>query len=209
LTDPTPRRSPLTRLLLLAVLPALLVYVLIVWLSGRAGIGAIAVIRDLAQTCETPIGVGLLPSLGVLMWMAAAAIALFAAVAGVVAQRRWRRPLLLGGILSLLLTLDDFFLLHDRYIGPTFLYLLYAVLAIGILVGFRDLLLASRAASVFLVAAGFLGTSVVLDSFQEVLPFRYGQIQLVEEGAKFLGIASWLLFWWQAAAHAAKLRNAP
>ena len=45
--------------------------------------------------------------------------------------------LLCGGAFSLLLCLDDMFLLHDRYIGSTFLYSLYAVFALLILFRFR------------------------------------------------------------------------
>jgi hypothetical protein len=198
--------SRLDRLLALVVVAAIVFYSLLLRISVNAGIEPIAVIRDLSQTCKTPIGVGLMPNLGVLMWMAAAAVPLFAVGSGLVGQPRWRRLLLLGGALSLLLTVDDFLLLHDRYIGPTFLYLLYAVLAIWILFGFRDLLVESGGVLIFFSAAVFLGTSVILDELQELLPAGYEQVQFFEEGAKFIGIACWLLFWWQASAFAARLR---
>ncbi len=210
---PTPSRrafatpAQILRLLLVAVLPALLVYVLLVRLSIAAGLEPIHVIRDLAQPCDTPIGVGLMPNLGVLLWMAAAAIALFTAFSGLVEHPRWRGLLILGGSLSLLLTLDDFLLLHDRHIGPTFLYGLYAVLALAILLRQHDLLRQCGGAASFLAAAVLLGSSVLIDATQESWPFRYQHLQLVEEGAKFVGIACWLLFWWQASSFAAKLRS--
>jgi len=199
-------RSPLGRLLALSVVPALLAYLLVLWLSREAGISSIQVIRDLAETCKTPIGVGLIPALGVLLWMAAAAIALFTALSGLVVHPRWRGLLLLGGLLSLLLCLDDLLLLHERYIGPTFLYLFYAALAIFILVRYRDLLVDSGAGLSYLAAAFFLGSSILLEQAHKVLPFIYEPMQLLEEGAQFIGIACWLLFWWQVSAFAAKLR---
>ena len=45
-----------------------------------------------------------------------------------------------------------------------------------------------------------LGASIGIDQFQHDLPFKYETVQLVEEGAKFLGIATWVLYWWQASA---------
>jgi hypothetical protein len=133
----SPQR-PLLRVLLVAVLPALVVYVLALVLSAAAGIRTQLVIRDLAQSCDTALGVGFLSNVGYLLWISAAAIALFGALSGVVDVRgRVRQLLLCGGGFSLLLCLDDMFLLHDRYIGSSFLYSLYATFALLILFRFR------------------------------------------------------------------------
>ena len=58
---------------------------------------------------------------------------------------------------------------------------------------------------VFLAAALLLGLSVLSDRFQESLPIDYATVQLFEEGFKFVGIACWLAFWWQASLRGAKL----
>ncbi|WP_438982485.1 oxidoreductase [Vulcanococcus sp.] len=201
-----PPRS-LLRVLQLVLLPALAVYVLALLLSAAAGIRTQLVIRDLAQTCDTALGVGLLSNLGYLGWIAAAAIALFTALSGVVQVRgRVRQLLLSGGLFSLLLCLDDMFLLHDRYIGSTFLYSLYAIFALLILFRFRSQVNALAGGS-FLLAVVLLGLSVIIDQLQEVIPVPYSTLQLFEEGAKFLGIATWLAFWWQAGAGAGKLKG--
>ena len=198
-------QRPLVRVLQVALLPALLVYVLALLLSSVAGIRTQLVIRDLAQTCDTPLGVGLLSNLGYLLWISAAAIALFAAFSGVVAVRgRVRQLLISGGLFSLLLCLDDMFLLHDRYIGSTFLYSLYAIFALLILFRFRAQVQVLGGGS-FLLAVVLLGSSVVIDQVQDLIPIPYTTLQLFEEGAKFLGIATWLAFWWQAGAGAAKV----
>jgi predicted PurR-regulated permease PerM len=81
------------------------------------------------------------------------------------------------------------------------LYLLYIVFAVLILVRYRDLVV-RLGGPVFLGAVLLLGTSLLFDKFQEALPIAYGPGQLFEEGVKFLGIASWLFFWWRAAAGA-------
>jgi hypothetical protein len=199
-------QRPLVRVGLVALLPALFVYVLALWLSAAAGIRTQLVIRDLAQTCDTAMGVGLLSNIGYLLWISAAAIALFAGLSGVLAIRgRVRQLLISGGLFSLLLCIDDMFLLHDRYVGSTFLYSLYAIFALLILFRFRAQVSALGGGS-FLLAVALLGTSVVIDQLQEVIPVPYTTLQLFEEGAKFLGIATWLAFWWQAGAGAAKLK---
>jgi len=185
------------------------VYLLALALSSAAGVNTQLVIRDLAQSCDTPLGVGFLSNLGYLLWISAAAIALFTALARVGGVRgRERQLLLCGGGFSLLLALDDMFLLHDRYVGSTFLYALYAVFAVALLLRYRSLVPALGGLS-FPVAVALLGGSVILDALQEALPFGYNAVQLVEEGFKFLGIAAWLFFWWQAAAGASRLSANP
>jgi hypothetical protein len=199
-------QRPLVRVCLVALLPALVVYVFALWLSAAAGVNAQLVIRDLAQTCDTALGVGLLSNLGYLLWISAAAIALFSGLSGVVAVRgRLRQLLISGGLFSLLLCIDDMFLLHDRYVGSAFLYSLYAIFALLILFRFRAQVSALGGGS-FLLAVALLGASVVIDQLQEVIPLPYTTLQLYEEGAKFLGIATWLAFWWQAGAGVAKLK---
>ena len=59
-----------------AIIPGLIVYATSLSLSSLAGIKGQLVLRDLAQTCSTPAGVGLLSNLGYLLWLAAAAVAL-------------------------------------------------------------------------------------------------------------------------------------
>ena len=181
-----------------ALIPALLVYVASLSLSGLAGIKGQLVLRDLAQTCGTPAGVGLLSNLGYLLWLAAAAVALFTAYSGQPGVRGKQYELLAcGGWFSFILCIDDMFLLHDRYIGQTFLYLVYMVFAALIATRYRRQLMASRG-ELFLLAVALLGASIGIDQFQRDLPFKYETVQLVEEGAKFLGIATWVLYWWQA-----------
>ena len=189
-----------------ALIPALLVYVASLSLSGLAGIKGQLVLRDLAQTCGTPAGVGLLSNLGYLLWLAAAAVALFTAYSGQPGVRSKQYELLAcGGWFSFILCIDDMFLLHDRYIGQTFLYVVYMVFAALIATRYRRQLMASRG-ELFLLAVALLGASIGIDQFQRDLPFKYETVQLVEEGAKFLGIATWVLYWWQSSAQS--LNNA-
>ena len=62
------------------LLPATVLYSVALLWSDAEGIRAKLVLRDLAQSCDAPLGQGFLSSVGYLLWMAAAAIALFSAV---------------------------------------------------------------------------------------------------------------------------------
>ena len=177
------------------LLPAAVLYAVALLWSGAEGISAKLVLRDLAQSCDAPLGQGFLSSVGYLLWMAAAAIALFAAstrqIQGPAAYRQFAYC---GGGFSLWLCLDDMFLVHDRYLGEAFLYVTYAFFTGLLLFKFRGPL-QRFAGDTFLLAVILLGTSVLTDALQGVFPFSYETVQVVEEGAKFLGIAAWLAFW--------------
>ena len=197
-----PRFKNILRALIVAVLPGLVIYVLAISLSAIAGIKGILVIRDLAQTCGSLAGVGLISNLGYLIWMATAAIVLFTAYASPkYNQHKFKGMLLCGGWFSFILCIDDMFLLHDRYIGPTFLYIFYAIFSFLIVSKFRDQLL-ENGGEIFILAVILLGFSVLTDNFQydiaELMSIKYETTQLFEEGIKFLGITTWLYFWWSA-----------
>ena len=188
-------RSTLRATVLRTLLPAVVLYaVALIW-SDAEGISAKFVLRDLAQSCDAPRGKGFLSSVGYLLWMAAAAIALFAAstrqIQGSVVNRQFA---FCGGGFSLWLCLDDMFLVHDRYLGEAFLYVTYAVFTGLLLFRFRGPLRRFGGDS-FLLAVVLLGASVLTDALQGLWPDSYEIVQIVEEGFKFLGIAAWLSFW--------------
>ena len=119
-----------------SILPSSIIYLAILYLSNIHNIKLSLVIRDLAQTCGYPIGVGMISNIGILLWGAATSICLFTAFIESI-KREFSKLLLLGGGFSGLLCIDDFFLLHDRYVGPDFLNLTYLTISIIILIRFQ------------------------------------------------------------------------
>ena len=188
-------RSSLRTTVLWWLIPAAVLYaVALIW-SGAEGITAKFVLRDLAQSCDAPLGQGFLSSVGYLLWMAAAAIALFGAATRQIQGSTVNRQFAFcGGGFSLWLCLDDMFLVHDRYLGEAFLYVTYAVFTGLLLFRFRAPL-QRFGGEIFLLAVVLLGASVLTDALQGLWPDSYQTVQIVEEGAKFLGIAAWLSFW--------------
>jgi hypothetical protein len=102
------------------LLPAAALHAIsLVW-SSAEGIDLQLVVRDLAQTCDAPLGLDFISSVRYLLWMEAASIALFAAGSGQIrGPVAWRQFAFCGGGFSLWLCLDDMFLVHDRYLGET------------------------------------------------------------------------------------------
>ena len=191
----TESRSTIRSTVLTTLVPAALLYLIALTWSAAEGISSTMVLRDLAQACDAPLGQGFLSSVGYLLWMAAAAIALFGAtthlIRGSIVNRQFA---FCGGGFSLWLCLDDMFLVHDRYLGQSFLYITYSVFTVLLLVCFREPL-KRFAGDSFLLSVVLLGSSVLIDAFQGIFPDSYETVQLFEEGAKFLGIAAWLAFW--------------
>lgn len=186
-----------------AILPATIVYILVLYLSVKSGVDPILVLRDPIQACDYPTNVGMISNLGVLMWASSTAIPLFISTCGLAINPKWKQLILSGGLLSAVLCLDDLFLLHDRHVGQNFIYITYSVLALFILLRFHKLIIRCDGYS-FIIASSFLGLSIMSDKLQDSLFFSYSTMQLYEEGFKFIGIACWLFFWCKASMIASK-----
>lgn len=153
--------------------------------------------RDPAVLTHTPYYFGFLSNFGALIWAAAAAICFL----GYIASRQRSHPignssfLLVSGLLTTLLLMDDFFLLHEEvipiYLGiPEKLFVAsYGLIILLYLIIYRNTVLKSEypllGSSFF-----FLGFSMGLDLVPFSIPGRY----IFEDGAKFLGIVTWLLY---------------
>ena len=193
-----------SKLFYISILPSAILYLAILYISNIYNIKLNLVVRDLAQTCGFPIGVGMISNIGILLWGAAASICLFTTFSEGI-NRESSRLLLLGGIFSSLLCIDDFFLLHDRYIGPDFLNVTYLSISIFLLVRFQRIL---KSIGLFnlIISILFLGLSIFFDGvIQQVFNQSYQLTQLIEEGFKFIGITCWLNFWCKASSYALKV----
>jgi len=193
-------------LLYISIVPSIVVYFLTIGFSYFYKINPILVVRDLAQTCGYPIGVGMISNIGILLWASSGAITLFVSISKL-AEREIAKLLLMGGIFSSILCVDDFFLLHDRYVGPDFLNITYLSMTILMLIKFWKVLLKIGLLPI-IISLLFLSSSVFFDSIlQQLLSENYGLIQLYEEFFKFLGIACWLNFWCNASVYSINLKN--
>ncbi|WP_293961992.1 hypothetical protein [Sneathiella sp.] len=182
------------RCVVFACIPAGLFYIISVLVMKTAGFDLIQILRDPAQQTETSSFLGFLSNIGNWVWVSSAAICLFSAInVGSPGTARRRELALMVGVLSLALGIDDFFLIHDRFIHEYILYGAYAVLALALMARHYRQIVEIDGFS-FLLAGGFLALSIFTDLIQESIPVRYGISQLAEEGFKFLGATTWLYF---------------
>ncbi len=192
-------RKKTLRGILLAVLPASLFYgvsLLTLWFSGFR---IMQIIRDTAQQSGASSFLGFLSNIGIWLWVSSAAICFFSVLTWKPSLDKKRRELLLlTGMLSILLAVDDFFMIHDRYIDQNICYLTYAVLALLLLMRHHKMIIAIDGFA-FLLAGFFLGSSIFTDVVQEHIPLSYEYVQIFEEGFKFVGAATWLYFIGRAA----------
>lgn len=187
------------RALLYAGVPAVLIYGISLAVLSSSGYKIVEILRDPAQQSGQSSFLGFVSNIGVWIWISAAAICFFRVLtAGAEISRRRRELLLLVGMLSLLLGVDDFFLIHDRYVNQKLCYGIYAVLA-GALLARHYVSIFKIDGFTFLFAGGLLALSIVTDLSQPYIPLRYSHSQIIEEGCKFVGAAFWLYFGARAA----------
>ena len=139
---------------------------------------------------------GFLSQVGILFWSAAASVCLFCG--GVLrpsnVDNRFRRFLLLSGVVTLVLALDDVFLLHEIVLPlfgiPQIVVLAsYIVMMLADLFIFRRIILLTNY-RVLVVSLSFFAISVALDVIE---PFEYYLI-FFEDGAKLIGLVSWTAY---------------
>lgn len=193
-------------------LPALALLVIISLNELYGGRPTSYFLRDPSSILDAPTPlVGMISSLGVLLWSATATICLFSARLLNARGTREQRHFLTGfGLLSCLLMLDDLFLLHEEIwmdtlaIPQPVTFAVYAGIVCGSLVWFRKTILASDF-PMLLLALGFFGASICVDLQNDLFgDWHY----LVEDGFKLLGITSWLAYFIRTAFDAVQLASA-
>ena len=120
--------------MLCVVLPALLFYGASVLVLTDSGFTLREILRDPAQQTGLSSFLGFVSNIGVWLWVSSVAICCFSLLTGVAKGLSSDTELLiLLGLLSLLLAVDDFFLLHERYVYQKGIFLFYAVFAMSLL----------------------------------------------------------------------------
>ncbi len=187
--------------LIWACVPALIFYAAALSIMKLAGFTTTEVLRDVMQQTEQSSLLGLVSSVNSWLWIAAATLCFFRyALQPRGGDGRYRRLLLLMGSFSLFLGIDDFFLIHDNYLAEGILLPLYAIFAITILVRYRRII-GQIDGTAFVIAAGLLAMSILVDAVQENLPMPYEYTQIAEEGFKFVGAAAWVYLCFRLAAY--------
>ncbi len=187
-------RDKILRYIFFACIPALLFYNFSLLCLSYLGFGIIEVLRDPAQQSGQSSFLGFLSNIGIWLWVSSVAICFFSALTyKFITTGRHKELLFLVGMFSMILAIDDFFMLHDRYVDQNLCYLMYAFFAGTLLVRHHKEILEIDGFS-FLLAGLLLALSIFTDLIQEHIPLKYAYVQVFEEGFKFVGAATWLYF---------------
>lgn len=153
---------------------------------------------------QRPLYVGLLSQIGILLWAAAAAVCLmtWAVLAGRETPAGGASFFLAAGLLTVLLCLDDAFLIHDALlpgmgVGEKVVYLAYLLAVLSFLFVFRKRIL--RTEFLVLVAAFVFFALAILGDLHGIRPINRF---LLEDGSKIIGIVTWLAYFWRTAVSA-------
>ena len=187
------------RCLLLSVLPACIFYFISLAVLSENGFEVMEILRDPAQQSGQSSFLGFLSNIGIWLWVSSAAICFFSLLNDN-SKFRDKELLFLVGILSFILAVDDFFLIHDRYIDQGLCYLAYAFVAGALLVRHFNKIIGIDGFS-FILAGSLLALSIVTDLITRSIPLPYSVVQVIEEGFKFIGAAVWLFFSFQIASN--------
>jgi hypothetical protein len=178
-------------LLLFVPILALLFLVTIAVFSWRIPVSSLT--RDMASIADVHPLIGVVSNIGILLWCATAVICLFSRSLlrqqGLHVEARF---LFWAGLMTLVLLVDDLFMIHE-YIAPVHFHVneklvlaSYACGAGAYLLSHRRLILAANYH--LLAAAMVLFTASMLVDIAD----GRGWWRLGEDGFKILGIASWL-----------------
>lgn len=185
--------------LLIILVPSIVVLLVMALVSVFFQVKIPVLTRDTTAIAKIHPLSGMLSNLGILLWCAAALISGF--VAYVLRNIKTQDTfwfLFFSALLSAYLLLDDLFLFHEK-IAPVYLGLpekmvigILGIAVLSYLIAFRRIILRTNF-GVLLLALGFLATSVVIDSFFELLWTSQldNWAYFFEDGTKWLGIASW------------------
>ncbi len=152
--------------------------------------------RDPIATFDAPLYTGLLSNLGILLWITTGGICIFSYFVLSKQLHKISIFLLYTGILTVFLTFDDLFQLHEIVFPQYFhipqkgVFIGYALMMILYLVYFKKIILETDYL-VFGAAIMFFNFSIVFDQIPSNI---FTNHHLFEDGFKLLGIVSWFIY---------------
>ena len=180
--------------LMVIILISIVVLCSVLWAHLVHDISLKELTGDFAATLEVPIYVGIQSQIGIFFWAASAAICLYTTT--LISGSEQKKFLILFGVLTLLLGLDDIFLLHEVVfpsigIHQKIVQLGYMAFIGALVLRFYKTIFRSDYL-LLLTGLFFFGISVMIDNFlsnESVIISQY-----IEDGAKFIGILCWSVY---------------
>ena len=168
-------------------------------------------VEDTTTVLDAPVYIGILSNIGALMWTITATVCFFSAY---VLPTPTSQPvnstfLAWSGVIVTILLIDDYFMLHDSVlyllfrINENIVFGFYFILICWYIYHFRGVLQATNyrlygfALGLFLFSTIFDKIPGTVAKLHIPLTYSYQTIDFIEEGAKFLAIGTWLMYYLQ------------
>lgn len=169
----------------------------VAWLQTEVPVDDL--MRDPAAIASLPPYIGFFSNLGILLWCAAATLCLFTTLILWRANRQRSLTIFLfySGLWTLLLTLNDLYLLHETVLPKLLsvpeeaILVAYGIAFCTYLVRFRRTIFSTPSWGWLGLALGLFFASLTIDLW--LAGFMSGPIKVfIEDGFKAFGIVSWL-----------------
>lgn len=190
--------KPVSKFLLLGVLPGLAILLLVVLIGAANGFDLLPPLMvEPAETMMANPFTGLVSTLGVFVWVGTAAICAFcASLLGRRGERESSRFLGFAAAITAYVAFDDFFQMHEIILPSIGLVEKYTYLTLGagvvyFLYRYRSLVLAGPVL-ILIASLGLLGLSVIVDTIHErAQQLDNNWMTFAEEALKWLGLICW------------------
>ncbi len=151
--------------------------------------------RDPSVIMSAPFYMGFFSNIGILFWCSCASICLFsyALLKKDIRAKEYSSFFLFSGLLTSLLLLDDFFLIHDSifpdyfHINESIIYASYVALGLIFFLKFKAILKKTEFL-ILLSSLIFFGLSIIFDKIFTNMPI------VIEDTFKLVGITTWFTY---------------
>jgi hypothetical protein len=184
-------------LLILAIASFLIIP--IIFLNAWAGVGFDELTRDPISFLGGSIYTGFLSQAGILIWAATSSICVFGSYSlpKFARYRQVKNFLFASGLITFILGIDDTFLLHEKLstyfsFSEKFIYMFYIFCICSYIYKFYNFIFATEYV-LLIIAFSFFAVSIFLDVVEPSSINPY----LFEDGAKIVGIISFLVYYFR------------
>lgn len=195
------------KLISTTVVSSAVFYSIVLIIGAYQGHSPLFLIRDVSQICNASSLIGIISTLGIIIWSLSSAICFFT----IYYCQSFLIPITsltyFGAFFSAILAADDLLMFHEKSSFEFVLFFFYAICALWLFFKTSEL---GRfyLNALFFSSFIFLGSSVLIDIAQGrlVTVVGYEFSQIIEEFLKFTGILLWLLSWCKHCARIISLR---
>lgn len=190
----------ITPVILIAYLITFLSLLIVIIISISKNIALDTLTKDPTETMGAPFYIGAFSNLGIMLLSGSSLLCIFTAfhIRGIVYFKDDFQFLIVSAALTLMLTLDDLFLVHEEVLPKYFnvpenaVILTYINLFVIYIIVFRRKILSTE---FLILGLGFF--FIGLAKVSDIIPLPIKKDTFLEDSIKLFGIVSWLIYFYR------------